>query len=656
MNIEKQFQLLLYRAWKQTAAQNGWDKGLLKLEDIHLEHPQQESFGDYSTNLAMVVFGKLKVGGKQSKTVRTNKAHPLPSGAKDGPYIKPILPVSPLELAQKVVNVIPKTLLTSVSAVLPGFINLTLDQGYLLNELETALKQADQYGTSDLLKNQKIMVEFTDPNPFKEFHIGHLYSNIVGESLARLLESQGGLVKRACYQGDVGMHVAKSIWGLIKEFRIKNLELRIVKDKLNELAQKPLPERIKFLGQAYALGATAFEKDKKSAEEIKKINYLVYISGQQYLKEKSGWQPKVNYQQKVQYQGEELEIVKQLYFLGREWSLAYFETIYQRLGTKFDYYFFESQVGEYGYQLVMDYLAKGVFHHSQGAIVYHPDNKNLHTRVFVNSLGLPTYESKDLGLPLRKYEQFKYDRSLIITGNEIDVYFQVVLEALSKINPELRQKNLHLSHGMVRLPSGKMSSRTGKVITGEELIEEVKGRVVTIMQKQKDQFTKAAMEQICETVAIAAIKYALLKSGLGRDVVFDFDQSISLEGNSGPYLQYTYARIYSVLGKAKGSIPMAIGIEPCRVQPNPEELSILRWLYRYPEAVEQASREYAPNVIATYLYELAQRFNVFYTKHRILEDKSQPADSQFRLALTAATGQVLQNGLHLLGIKTLEKM
>ncbi|MBI5356956.1 arginine--tRNA ligase [Candidatus Collierbacteria bacterium] len=587
---------------------------------ISLEHPAVESHGDWSSNIALTLFPLTK----------SPKFPNLPN-----------LPdlSSPRQIAETIVVRLStdkelKKVVAKIDVAGPGFINFHLTQNTLFDELERIDKKKNKFGSGDSLSGKKIMVEFTDPNPFKEFHIGHLFSNVVGEALSRLLASQGAIVKRANYQGDVGMHVAKAVWGMIQ--KIKNQ-----KSKIKELEKLPLNEKAKFLGKAYAFGATKFEEDEKVKKEITELNKKIY---------------------------DKYPEVMELYSIGRKWSLDYFETIYKRLGTKFDYYYFESVAGEVGLEFVRENLKKGIFQESQGAIVFPGEKHGLHTRVFVNSLGLPTYEAKDLGLAPTKYKDFKYDESVIVTGNEINEYFKVLITALKQINPGLGKKAHHISHGMVRLPEGKMSSRTGKVLTGEWLLDEVKKTILKLMAKADSPFSVSDREEIAEKIAVGSIKYALLKAGTGHDVIFDFEKSISVDGNSGPYLQYTYARCQSVLAKA--TIPDTERLNQQLItnnQFNPEELSILRFIYRFPEVVQTAATQYSPNLICTFLYELAQRFNTFYNKHRILESNEEKVMSneqktknkeqiQFRLSLTSAVSQVLKNGLNLLGIQAPEKM
>ena len=581
---------------------------------IVLEHPKEEINGDFSSNVALVLFKNIS----PEESIK-----------------------SPRELAERLKAKLLEsgeilTLCDRVEVAGPGFLNFYLKNEVLREELKNILSQKEDYGQNERLANQKVMVEYTDPNPFKEMHIGHLYSNTVGESFARLANASEATVKRANYQGDVGMHVAKSIWGMKQKMAEESTSL-------SDLEKKNVKERAKFLGQAYALGAAAFEDSEAVKEQIREINKKVYAKDEE---------------------------VKELYEKGRAWSLKYFETIYKRLGTAFDFYFFESEVGKIGVEYVKKHVGTGVFEESEGALIFKGEKFGLHTRVFVNSQGLPTYEAKDLGLAPYKYEQFPYDLSIIVTANEVDEYFKVVLRALKEINPELAAKTVHISHGVVKLPEGKMSSRTGNILTAEWLLNMVKGMVLGRINEGEVLYSPEEKEEISEVVAVGAIKYALLKSSIGKDIIFDPEKSLSLSGNSGPYIQYTHARCCSVLNKAKNTDLSDMGNlkgdetsgQPNNTyQVNEEEVALLRWIYRFPEVVAEASKDFAPSGICTYLFELCQRFNAFYNKHTILSLGSQDSErkgeaGEFRLLLTASVAQVLQNGLDLLGIKAPERM
>mgnify|MGYP001566540779 CR=1 FL=1 len=533
----------------------------------------------------------------------------------------PVLKKKPLDVAYEIKRELESLKFSEIEKVEvapPGFINFFLSRRYLISAMSRIREKGSKFGNSDVLKNQKVMFEFTDPNPFKEFHIGHLYSNIIGESLSRLFESQGAHVLRACYQGDVGLHVAKAIYGMQK----------LKKELPDENA--PLSIRAQFMGRAYSLGSRDYESNESIKTEINELNKKIYS-----IYSSSGSDPSL----------------KRIYEKGRAWSLEYFESIYERLGTKFERYYFESEVGKAGLKLVREFLKKGVFEESDGAIIFpgekyarlDPTDKSrqgLHNRVFINSLNLPTYEAKDLGLAAAKFADFPYDKSIILTGQEQVDYFKVVLRALMEINPDLALKTTHITHGMVRLSSGKMSSRTGDVITGEWLMDEAVSR---ISKAYPDMDGPTAQK-----VGLAAIKYALLKGSIGSDMEFSFDESISLTGASGPYLQYAYVRTKSVIEKNHKARIMRQEINAEKGL-NPEELAVLRSLEHFEEIVSEAKVRLAPNLIAEYLFDLAQKFNLFYQKHKI-------AGNSFRLELTSAVGQGLKNGLALLGIETVKHM
>ncbi len=554
--------------------------GLSEIE-FSITHPKEEVHGDYSCNVAMVL---AKKEGK-----------------------------NPRELAQLIVERLQNDteinrLIEKVEVAGPGFINFYLKQDFFAQELQRAMVVG--YGTNTALKGQKTMVEFTDPNPFKEFHIGHLMSNTIGESLTRLFEASGAEVKRVNYQGDVGLHVAKSIWGWQRKMAEEGVTLA-------DLEGKSLKEQVNYLGQAYAYGATKYEEDTTAKAEMDEMNKVIYLRTD--------------------------ETVSELYDLGRKWSLAYFETIYARLGTKFDQYFFESEAGPVGLKVIGQALEKGVLEiGDEGAVIFRGEQYGLHTRVFRNKMGLPTYEGKELGLAKTKYERYHYDRSYVITANEIDEYFKVLLKTLSLLYPELAAKTTHLSHGMMKLTTGKMSSRTGKVVTGEGLLNELKETVLAKMGERK----VANRDVVADQVAVGALKYSVLKQAIGGDIIYDPEKMTNLEGDTGPYLQYTFARTQSLLRKAHDQ-GQGVTLEDHRLAA--EELSILRWLYRYPEVVAEAGKKYAPHLVATYLYELAARFNTFYNKHQVLGNEA-------RLLLTTATGKILASGLALLGIVAPEEM
>ena len=585
--------------------------------DFTLEHPADMAHGDWATNVAMVALAKNRevVAKEKNDGVR-----PRDIGLHRGRIIDGVLhnwrnPRELAELIKKSVLAKNDSNITSLEVAGPGFINFKIAPTVFDKELEHAISEGEKWGRNDTLKGKKVMVEYTDPNPFKEFHIGHLMSNAIGESISRLVEASGAEVSRACYQGDIGLHVAKELW------EADNRGWTTIGDVAPSAA-------------AYIAGAIAYEEDEIAKKEIDELNKKIYARSE----------AKIN----------------QLYDSGKKVSLEYFETIYKRLGTKFDHFFFESETGETGKKVVAENKGK-VFEESEGAVVFHAEkfNPKLHTRVFINKDGLPTYEAKELGLAKTKFEKFPYDTSIVVTGNEVNDYFLVLLEAMRQIFPDLAAKTEHYSHGMLRLPTGKMSSRTGDVITAVDLID--KARVALHQKINPNIVIYEQRDKLADEVAVGAIKYSILRQAAGRDIIFDFDQSLSFEGDSGPYLQYTHARTCSVLEKAGSKADQG---QP--FNPNPSASSgqvsqgspfadspLPRLLARFPEIVHRASWEREPHYVANYLIEIAREFNSFYGNMQILDGAS---NQPYKLALTKAVGLTLKNVLWLLGIAAPSKM
>jgi arginyl-tRNA synthetase len=533
-------------------------KKLFEVEiDPQLSRPE-EKFGDYATNAALQL-------SKQAAKAPHEIARMLSEELKNLPGI------------------------SQVSIAGPGFINIRLaDQGLFDAALNAAKLPAG-------LKDREILNEYGDPNPFKEMHIGHLYTYIVGDAISGLLEAGGATVRRLSYHGDVGPHVAMWLWGVHKRFGWDA-----------EAAAKALEsEPEKGIGHYYSMGAKAYREDEAAKEEIDDINARVYAK-------------------------DDAEITR-MYEIGKNLSFDNFDEILNKLSIPTDKRYLESQSAEKGAQVVRQNIGK-VFTESQGAIVYEGEKAGLHTRVFINSRGLPTYEAKDLGLAELKARDYpRASRSIIMTAGEQSDYFKVMLAALAEIDKPAAQKTTHIAHGFLSLSSGKMSSREGNVYAAETLLGEVKQAVAK--QYPGSPHT--------DDVYIAAVKYAFLKHRTGSDIVFDIEESISLEGNSGPYIQYAQARAGSILAKALH-----------QTKPAPEavldagERSLARKISEYPEVVEKSIEELMPHHICTYLYELAQAFNRFYETSRIIGDEREMP----RLALAKAYQQVLRHGLGVLNI------
>lgn len=523
---------------------------------VELTRPDAQ-FGDYATNIALQL----------AKQVGKN----------------------PREVAEAIAAALTHEAIQEVTIAGPGFINLRLT--------DAALQRLTAQQPGRTFEGKTVLVEYLDPNPFKELHIGHAYSGTIGDSIGNLFTAAGGQVHRVTYQGDVGLHVAKALYGMQQELNGQSIET------IGEA------DRAAFLGRSYAAGAAAYEEDEAAKAAIQAINKQVY--------------------------SRENDTLNHLYDTGKAWSLAYFDSAYQALGfTPFEKNYMEGAVAGEGLEIVRAHIADGVFAESDGAVIFKGEDHGLHTRVFINAQGLPTYEAKDLGNAMQKWRDYQYDRSVIITAEEQSQYFKVMLKALEQFAPEQAQATTHIAHGMVRLSTGKMSSRTGKVL-----------RALDVLAAVQEAAAEVAKDNVTST-ALAALKYTFLKNRIGGDIAFDINESVSLEGNSGPYLQYAHARARSILAKAEPPEDMQADTLEAG------ERTLVRKLGEWAETVDKAVVDLMPHHICTYLYELAQTFNSFYEHNRVLGDPRE----QLRLQLVRQYAAVLQHGLGLLNIPAPERM
>jgi len=528
-----------------------------------VERPGDIAHGDYATNAALVAAKMLKK--------------------------------NPREVAEELAAKLAVEGVKKVEVAGPGFINFTLSGTTVKGIVHEAHESG--WGSNILYKGKAVMVEYTSPNLFKPLHIGNLIGNILGESIARILEQSGAQVDRLNYPSDIGPTIAKGVWGLQK------------------LALDP--SDIAQLGKAYIAGNEAYEADVTAKKEIEDINKALYENTNP---EWSGLREK-----------------------GIATSLKHLHELCERLGTRFDTEFFESQSGPIGADIVRAHI-NDVFVESEGAIVFKGEEIGLHTRVFLNSQGLPTYEAKEVGLFELKSKAYPdFDISLTVTGGEQRDFFKVVFAAIGKLFADkVAGKRLkHIPTSFLRLTTGKMSSRKGNVITGESLLEDLKDAVKEKMKERDISDT----EKISEQVAVGAIKYSTLKQGSGRDIIFDPEKSLSLEGDSGPYAQYALVRARALLRNAAS----AKIIDPQPAGPAPVE----RLIVHFPQVVERAARELEPHHVTTYITELAAAFNAWYASERMITDG---AITSRTLAVVKAIENTLANGLQVLGIPAPEEM
>ncbi|HRH25253.1 MAG TPA: arginine--tRNA ligase, partial [Candidatus Paceibacterota bacterium] len=510
---------------------------------------------------------------------------------------------NPIELAEKIVENFNNQKIEGIEKVGvagPGFINFTLKREAFAKALSDA--QDKEWGNTEVYAGKKILVEHSSPNLFKPFHIGHLMNNTIGEALYRLAKRSGAeKATPISFPSDISLGIAKAIYVLREDF-----------------GKDFFPSDISVLGDAYVRGTKAYEDDKYG-EETGIHPVIRDIANKLYSKDPSG---------------EYLDIYEKC----KDFNIKYFEKVVETLGSKFEGYIFESEAGEKGKTIVIDNLE--IFQKSTGAIIYVPEeSKKLHTAVFINSDGNPTYEAKDIGLLYLKFKNYNNpDISITVTDNQQTSHFDVVIDAAGKINPLWQKNSIHRSHGRMTFKGAKMSSRLGGVPLAEEMINAV---VEEVKEKNKD-----ISEQSAREIAVSAIKFTILKAKAGSNINFDPETSLSFEGDSGPYLQYTAVRAGALIEKGK-----ALNISPSPESPVVGTETLERLVARFLEVVERAQREWAPHYIVTYLLELAQEFNSWYGQGKIV-DEGDVSGTAYRLYVASSVRQSLINGLWVLGIET----
>ncbi len=509
---------------------------------------------------------------------------------------------NPAEIAKELaIGMKPSGLIAKVESQGP-YVNFYADWNRLGKEIVGSIaKNGERYGSGKM--KEKVIVEFAHPNTHKLFHIGHLRNITTGESVARILEFAGAKVIRANYQGDVGLHIAKCLYGI---------------NKLGMKRPASLDEKIRFLGEAYAKGSGLYEEDEKAKEEIIGINRKLYEKDRGIMK---------------------------LWKETRKWSLEYFSRIYRRVYTKFDRLYFESEVAERGLMLSRKALKKGILKKSDGAVIFDGSGYGMEKRVFINNIGFPTYEAKELGLAELEFSESNPNMCVHVVGPEQSSFFKVTFKVEELIDPKkFKGRQFHLVYGWVTLREGKMSSRLGHVIEGEWLLDELKK---TVMEQylSKQGYTEKEKTEIAETIAVAAAKYYMLKIDTVKDIAFDTKAAVDLEGDTGPYIQYTYARAKSILRKSGKKPAIKHGFEK-------DEIGIIKALSRFPLVAGKCAEELKPNHLANYLFSLATQFNEFYHAKPVIGSERE----ETMLALVAAAAAVIKSGLKLLGIDALEKM
>lgn len=551
-----------------------------------------------------------------------------PADPDHGDYASPVaLQLSkkvgspPREVAEAVVAALDRSdIVHAVDIAGPGFINVFITPAYLVGEVRAVLATGDRYGRNTRLQGEKVTIEYSSPNTNKPLHLGHARNNFLGMAVANLMEANGAEVTKAQIINDRGIHICKSMVAYQKWGRDTSPE---------GLGKKG----DHFVGDYYVKYAAEEKENPALAEETKAM-----------LK---GWE------------GKDPD-VRALWEKMNAWALAGFNETYEKIGSRFDEVTFESDISEGGRALVEKALSEGKAERIEGGALAVDlsdcglGDSETGKKVLVRSDGTTVYMTQDLQLAVNRMEGTAVDRLIYVVGNEQDYHFKALFEVLKRFGYDWAKRLTHLSYGMVMLPSGKMKSREGTTVDIDALVEELETLAEKELASRDMPYEGEERRHLVRVIALGALKYYILKVDAKSEMLYDPAASIDFQGNTGPYLQYTTARIRSILRRTPESETLLnVAVDPA-VFIEPDEWTLLRKLPRYSEAVAVAA-DARPSLLANELFALAQAFNVFYGNHRVLEAPT-PELRAARLQLSAAVAQVLKNGLDLLGIEAPERM
>ncbi len=516
--------------------------------------------------------------------------------------------------------------------VIKGFLNIVIEPGYFTSMLRHIAETPDYGFKKATDESPLVMVEYSSPNTNKPLHLGHVRNNLLGYSLSRILAACGNRVVKTNIVNDRGIHICKSMlawkkWGdgatpestgkkgdhLIGDFYV--LFDKHYKAEVKELVAKGLSE-----------------------EEAEKQSPLM-LEAREMLRR---WEQK------------DPEI-RGLWEMMNSWVYAGFDETYKRLGVDFDKIYYESNTYLEGKDKVLEGLEKGIMYRKDdGSVWADLTDAGLDHKLLLRSDGTSVYMTQDIGTAKLRYQDFPIDKMIYVVGNEQNYHFQVLSLLLDRLGFKWGKDLVHFSYGMVELPEGKMKSREGTVVDADDLMDEmIQGARDVSAERGKGDFTPEESEEIARIVGMGALKYFLLKVDPRKNMTFNPKESIDFNGNTGPFIQYTYARIRSVLRKAADAGYKAEGYEA--VEPNEKEISLIQHLADYPAVVAEAGRTYSPALIANYVYDLVKEYNQFYHDYSILNE----ADSSvraLRLALSEEVARVVKSGMSLLGIEVPERM
>ena len=568
-------------------------------DNIQIQKTRKEFEGDYT----VVVFPLLKASRKSPEATAT-------------------------ELGEKIVATTPE--IKSFN-VIKGFLNLVIDSSFWSARFKE-IAEAKDYGMA-APSGRTIMIEYSSPNTNKPLHLGHIRNNLLGYSVATILKANGHNVIKVNLVNDRGIHICKSMlaWQLY--------------------GSGETPESSGMKGD-HLVGRYYVEFDKHYKQEIKdlvaqgmsedeaKKKAPIMLAAQEMLRKWEAKDPEVY----------------SLWETMNGWVYEGFDVTYKAMGVDFDKVYYESQTYLLGKSLVEDGLQKGVFFRKEDNSVWIDlEADGLDQKLLLRGDGTSVYMTQDLGTALSRFEENKLDDMIYVVGNEQNYHFQVLKLVLKKLGYEWSDNIFHLSYGMVELPEGKMKSREGTVVDADDLIADMIGtaREMSAELGKLDGATEEEAYAISEMVGLGALKYFILKVDPKKTMLFDPRESIDFNGNTGPFIQYTHARICSILRKASEAGITTEGYTAAELLP--EEIELIKALSEYPAVVRTAGEQFAPSIIAAYAYDLAKQFNGYYHDHSILKEENAVTRS-LRLMLASTVASVIRSAMSLLGIRVPERM
>lgn len=580
-------------------------KALLALYDVEVKEDQitfQETRKEFEGQVTIVVF----------PFTRFSKKSPEETGKEIGTY-----------LSEQVKEV-------QSFNVIKGFLNLALEDDFWISVLTEEIRK-EGFGTFEE-KEESVMVEYSSPNTNKPLHLGHIRNNLLGYSVAEILKAYGYTVIKSNLVNDRGIHICKSMLAWQKFGEGETPQSSGLKG--DHLVGKYY---VKF-DQEYKKEIEALIADGQSEEEAKNNAPLIQEARSMLQKWEAGDEEVIALWKKM-----------------NDWVYAGFEESYSRLGVDFDKFYYESDTYLLGKSVVEKGLKEGIFFSKEdGSVWIDLTEEGLDEKLLLRGDGTSVYITQDIGTAELKHDEYKMDRSVYVVGNEQDYHFNVLFTILKKLNKPWADGLYHLSYGMVDLPSGKMKSREGTVVDADDLMQEMydTAKERTLELGKTDDLGEEEKNELYEIIGLGALKYFLLKVEPKRRLLFDPQESIDFQGHTGPFIQYTHARIKSVLrngdwdAKKTGELPQKL---------LPLERDMIQLLSTYPKVIEAAAKEYSPALVANFVFEVAKLFNKFYHELSILKADTE-TEKYFRLILAKATASVIESGMKLLGIRVPERM